>query len=103
MTSETAAETMRRRAARLMRERATEATPGPWMQDDDYPGDVTAGERESVVTGAYAADAPHIAGMHPGVALAVADWLDEAADDRVGDSALYVACTYLGVMGTEPS
>src|SRR5450755_4470191 len=77
--SETSAET-RRRAAHLMRERAMEATPGPWEHDD---AEVIA-DQESVVDGLNPANAVHIAGMHPGVALALADWLDaEARDDEV--------------------
>src|SRR5450755_3104959 len=106
--SETSAET-RRRAAHLMRERAMEATPGPWEHDD---AEVIA-DQESVVDGLNPANAVHIAGMHPGVALALADWLDaEARDDdaraflgealgyevRAGraDEGLKVARAYLG-------
>jgi hypothetical protein len=75
-----------RRAAGLMRERAEAATPGPW-RDFTY-GDrmmhyVDAGPNTNLVaSGAFGenADAAHIASWHPAVALAVADWLEEAAD-----------------------
>jgi hypothetical protein len=74
-----------RRAARLMRERAEAATPGPW-RDFTY-GDpmmhyVDAGPNTNLVaSGAFweNADAAHIASWHPAVALAVADWLDLVA------------------------
>jgi hypothetical protein len=48
------------------------------------------------------ADADHAAGMHPGVALAVADWLDRFGDKlycygpREFDHALAIARAYLG-------
>lgn len=81
-----------RRAAALMRERAGAATPGPWEHPLDY--DVTHGYRREgsvhVATWIASCDAgdgdisdeqamanaDHIASWHPGVALAVADWLD---------------------------
>jgi hypothetical protein len=91
-----------RTAAKLMRERATEAEqPG---YDSDHPGrpwclswtysavrhvqrnldidcleheEGTEKEGECNRWGRYAGY--HIAGMHPGVALAVADWLDVVA------------------------
>ena len=115
-----------RQAAKLMRERATEAEkPG---YDSDHPGkpwcpawtysavrhvqrnlDLDCVEHEYGTEregdcnrwGRYAGY--HIAGMHPGVALAVADWLDSTAgflEDRVtiwGDQyALAAARVYLG-------
>lgn len=78
-----------RRAAALMRERAEAATTHtPWQLlplDDDYapPWTVASthpeGERTYVCQEARHAG-EHIASWHPAVALAVADWLDEAAD-----------------------
>ena len=90
-----------REAARLMRERALAATPGPWSQHtaeaaadtvifageewvtniDNCP---SVGEHMRTPGGSVCSDqalpnGDHIAGMHPGVALAVADWLDMAA------------------------
>jgi len=84
-----------RAAAELIRDRAEAATPGPWHafshSQDWYVGSsfgqVTTGVHdepgsdELVLIERDHADAEHIAGMHPGVALAVADWLDaEAAE-----------------------
>src|SRR5690606_5815154 len=80
-----------REAARLMRERATASTSGPWFADgadvlhlhgEEQWGiaetlDIYSPERE-------AANAAHIAGWHPGVALAVADMLDRAAHTAKG-------------------
>lgn len=80
-----------REAARLIRERAEAATPGPWesldggdrliawkldpsgqFDDDwDYVVDEPIGN---------SANAEHIASWHPGVALLVADWLDIGAN-----------------------
>ena len=63
MTDPTPAEELRQ-AAKLMREQAQAATPGPWSafaECHETP------------------DAKYIAGMHPGVALAVADWLETEA------------------------
>jgi hypothetical protein len=113
-----------REAAKLMRERAEAATPGPWERPLDVrhknfvmaalpegeqgsykSGSIPAGfashkgptgryagqrERVSVVSAAIwsiggfmrkrsGRDLDYIAGMHPAVALAVADWLDNEA------------------------
>jgi hypothetical protein len=140
------AETIRR-AAKLMRERAGAATPGPWerpldtryrdfvmaalpegeqgsYRDGLIPAEFAshkgptgryAGQRErvSVVSAAIwsiggfvrkrsGRDLDYIASWHPGVTLAVADWLDEVADDRhacldgwVVSAALRIARAYL--------
>jgi hypothetical protein len=122
-----------RRAAALIRERATSATPGPWKALCDGYGDTSGGRSHKdrrdllwvrsgltnagdVVTtyGQWTErsehDVLHIAGMHPAVALAVADLLDaesfvaagrEAAAPSPGYSgstyqALSIACAYLG-------
>ena len=102
----TADETLRK-AANLMRERARAATPGPWSADglegtlSSPTGDVLHVQmwRES--------DAEHIASWHPVVALAVADWLDDAAAyvaaypgyTHAEDTPLRVARAYLGESG----
>jgi len=87
-----------RDAARLMRERAQAATSGPWETPPECPGEITYGYRregsshiatwiatidvsdEDISEAELGANAEHIASMHPGVALAVADWLDRFAD-----------------------
>jgi hypothetical protein len=125
----TAAETLQR-AAKMMRERAEAATPGPWerpldtrhkdfigaaLPEDEEPhtwqGGIIpeslgqhkgyqyryAGQRERVCVvqcptdslGDHARkrggrDLEYIASMHPGVALAVADWLDDEAERAAG-------------------
>ena len=109
-----------RAAAKLMRDRANGATPGPWrafshMRDwyvaSETYGQVTTGihdetgSTEIVLIERDRADAGHIAGMHPGTALAVADLLDatstcecEEGDDHadIRQAALAVARAYLG-------
>lgn len=94
-----------RRAAALMRERAEAATPGPWSMWDGW-GPTSDGlmgvarfgpdSGERVFTHdeqrdlyASRADWEHIAGIHPAVALAVADLLDLAASHEActGDDA----------------
>lgn len=87
---------MLRRAAALMRERAEAATAGPWeplvlgsegyavVQSQD-PSVKRRRKRPASVTyesfDECRADAAHIAGMDPAVAKAVADLLDDVADD----------------------
>lgn len=87
-----------RRAAALMRERAQGATWVDFHGKSDWAGDVTA-------LGLDDADFAHVSGMSPAVALAVADWLDQAAIHVEGGSlsshpmstrALAVARAYLG-------
>ena len=89
-----------RKAATILRERAEAATPGPWgctserrpryiktaspivVDEADWGPDV--GDQFQVVTASDSrawryADVAYIATMHPGVGLALADWLDLAA------------------------
>lgn len=77
-----------REAARVLRERAEAATPGPWC--DEYSGRtgpvvMDAESRNALDHVAKCShfrgriDAAYIATMHPGVGLALADWLDYAA------------------------
>lgn len=85
----TAAEKLRR-AAEVLRERAEAATPGPWTTpdgNDEYinPTDVVSvGEpgKRWIICEHAGQDAPFIATMNPTVALAVADWLDDAASNQ---------------------
>lgn len=103
------------RAARLMRERAQAASPGPWLVQQNgsilHSGPSTSSLNERLGTyvvasvGAYDlglpsdADAQYIGSWHPAVALAVADWLDIGANPYACvDSApmLAVARAYLG-------
>lgn len=107
-----------RRAAALMRERAQAATAGPWslvpgaanvwhFPEEGAPAVVV----KAIGRAVGMSDAEHIASWHPAVALAVADWLDVAADSPTcicdchladGDphcehsAALAVARAYLG-------
>jgi hypothetical protein len=85
-----------RRAAALMRERAQAAMPGPWWSFTKYIAapvgkctcagpfpDGTPHEPHCGLEPFAEADPPsaeHIASWHPAVALAVADWLDAAAE-----------------------
>lgn len=123
-----------RAAAKVMRERAQAASPGPWetcgrgveQTAGDY-ADVL-GQEVSCLSYCYGgapigpkqADADYIASMHPGIALAIADWLDEEAaeyealdagaqaflaGDKGGDvaPAIAVARTYLGTKEEAPN
>ncbi len=97
-----------RRAAALMRERAQDATPGPWQVDTtdgaDYVFDVATGGFCFVPDNNCqrpVANAAYIASWHPVVARAVADWLDFiAVSSDFGMEppikALRVARAYLG-------
>lgn len=88
-----------RDAAKVLRERAGDATPGPWGAVAGAFGDPANGPdhmrvtrkphtdaSSSVAQLGYEQqggdDAAFIATMHPGVGLALADWLDIAADDH---------------------
>ena len=80
-----AVETLRE-AAKVLRERAEAATPEPWevVGGGEYvqgPGILVAPDDGGVTT----TDADLIATMHPGVALALADWLDAEAQDQSHD------------------
>lgn len=110
--SETPAQELRE-AARLMRERAEAVQqnhPAPWVTavwDSHTPPAHVVEDAEGVsVVGRTRALNAHIAGMHPGVALAVAELLDKIAwmveldpdlAGRVGvDETLAVARAYMG-------
>ena len=82
-----------REAAKALRERAEDATPGPWFLDkggaagvytapDPTPTSVDIAWSHDLGVEAY------IAMMHPGVALALADWLGVQARraEEVADS-----------------
>lgn len=84
-----AAETLRE-AAKALRDRAEEAPPGPWDHVVGASGDTAWVERrhtETIAVSANAAASAYIATMHPGVALALADWLDAEAQDQSHDPA----------------
>ena len=94
-----------RAAARLMRERAEAATPGPWepvlqiVRAPNWPDVVdvwVAKTDRAVMELGDPANAAHIASWDPQVALAVADWLDSEADWTQCAEAVAVARAYLG-------
>jgi hypothetical protein len=107
-----------RRAAKVMRGHAEAATKGPWRAvagrwgDETFAavvapeGDPANAETWLMATGrgsiCQEADAKHAAFWHPGVAVAVADWLDRFGDlvycygPAEFDAALAVARAYLG-------
>ena len=92
-----------RDAAKVLRERAEAATPGPWhlfgmagvgakdFEVVDERRVVCDGCEETVDRmGCYLReDATYIATMHPGVALALADWLDDQADRAAEHEAVW--------------
>ncbi|MEN3123244.1 hypothetical protein [Janibacter sp. LM] len=81
-----------RQAATVLRERAEAATPGPWKAD--RRGGVTGrfeGMTEVISESTDQVHADYIATMHPGVALVVAESLDNTAawlDEGLGTSGL---------------
>ena len=84
-----------------MRERAQAAVPGPW--DDAHRLVKGDGGRTWVAETSAPESAPHVAGWHPCVALAVADLLDAEADWATGrpgyvseSACVRIARTYLG-------
>lgn len=110
-------------AARVLRHHATAATPGPWGVGNDtiVGSDMKQTSRGScsyktqvcetdpfnyqdTLDEEYAEeqaefDADYIATVHPGVALALADWLDQTAHDEAWietNRALRVADLILG-------
>lgn len=99
-----------RSAATRLREVAGAATPGPWEAIPDGPGDwpVEGGGNylchspdDGVRGGHDEGDATYIAMMHPPVALALADWLDDTANEveshaTYSPDALRVADAVLG-------
>jgi hypothetical protein len=73
-----------RRAAAKMRETANAATSSPWgrASTDGQGVAVHHGAHDTVCLYADRPDAEHIVSWHPDVALAVADLLDNAAEDQ---------------------
>ena len=109
-TAETNADLLRRAAA-LMRERAEEATPGPWSNRRHLDEQVVRTDTGAPLARTDTrADRRHIASWHPVVALAVADLMDDGAtfieyvamnhsaeaSGTEGQFFLAVARTYLG-------
>lgn len=88
-----------RETARLMRERAQEAlcdstSTLPWRVAEGRDCECCDAVRDaigSLVCNVDDRQSAHVAGMHPGMALAVADWLDAAAEraERPGALALH--------------
>lgn len=79
-----------REAARVLRELAGAATPGPWRADVNAVRDGKARALALTYGGRSRADAALIASMDPVVAVLLADWLDVVADvwshDEVHDA-----------------
>jgi hypothetical protein len=78
-----------RKAAKIMRNLASRCDAGPWrcrnLGRHDRSAVVTVAIGAPILLGSFegargGANGFHAAGMHPGVALAVADWLDAAAE-----------------------
>lgn len=72
-----------RETAALIRETAQAATPGPWgfAGTDNFGIAVHRGEHDTIALYAARDDARYIASWSPPVALAVADWLEDAAEN----------------------
>ena len=93
-----------RHAAKLLRERAGASDPGPWTVVPPAKfGELTLVQgADWAVARSHGNEAAYIALMHPGVALALAGWLDQTAtDEEYGevtgfDEALAVARAVLG-------
>jgi len=78
-----------RDAAKVLRERAEKATPGPWHAEGKVgqtkeihagPGMLRGIGRDlAVAERVFGRDANYILTMHPGVGLALADWLESMA------------------------
>lgn len=78
-----------REAARVLRERAEAATPGPWEVAGPYESGTVYLHNHEEATEVARFDAPWETGnidfislWIPGVALALADWMDKASNDR---------------------
>lgn len=76
-----------RAAAKTLRQRAEDATPGPWESAPVELGHYVSGtvyevpdENCEYPQFERYEDARYIATMHPGVALALVDWLDACGD-----------------------
>lgn len=81
--TEAPASVLRRAAERMRADAKAAESPGPWLAVTDEQAltkIVTADVPEWIVARSMAKAAPHIAGMHPGVAEALADWLDSLAE-----------------------
>ncbi|WP_097933345.1 MULTISPECIES: ParB N-terminal domain-containing protein [unclassified Streptomyces] len=86
-----AADQLRAAALKLREEaaRAHRASPAPWTVTDEHvvrcADGMTVADRSDTDHPAERADLPYIALMHPGVGLALTDWLESAAE-RLGDT-----------------
>ena len=75
-----------RRAASVLREKAGPAALGPWNAEGYGDWVIKTGDGRNLTAGAdfWQADAECVALMHPPVALALADWLDDEAARGLG-------------------
>lgn len=65
-----------RKAAETLRQRVGTTMPGPWWRDGITVRGGPEGRSVASATNAVRANAEYVATMHPGVGLALADWLD---------------------------
>lgn len=84
------AENELRRAAKRLRQHAEAASPGPWhigehVQNGHAHNIHTFPAGTPVADFLGGEDAHYIAAMHPGVALAVADWLDSWEGEQLNE------------------
>lgn len=95
------------RAAQELRERAEAANEGPWSVDRGWGEGYSVWAQGFNLGGGHGdlvkSDAAYIALMHPGLGLALADWLDNVSeqharwyDDGLTRDALRVADVVLG-------
>lgn len=81
-----------REAVRRIREDAGAATPGPWVADVRRDGrawiDLPGIDGHAWGMHGFGANARHIAGWHPAVALAVADWLNSFLAGQLDETAI---------------
>lgn len=86
-----------REAAKVLRERAEAAMPGPWFLDRDGAAgvytepDPTPTSKDIAWSHSLGVEA-YIAMMHPPVALALADWLDAEAQGQGHDAGCPSTC-----------
>lgn len=103
-----------RAAATRLRVLADRATPGPWAADHSVPyGHRVGGSDEAdwvAWTGEHGesgseADAAYIAAMHPVIALALANWLNETArnTEPFGRANAHAVEVARQILGTSPT
>jgi len=80
-----------RAAAKVLRERTMLAALGPWTAEIHEDGRAWIGQHRNehmLAAHGHPRTAEYIVTMHPGVGLALADWLDDAAREaeEVGEN-----------------